>query len=203
LSAPVLGAALAEVMAITGALFALLIGATTLTLVLRLLGTDRLIGDWVISLPGSELSVLVIVLGIIGLSAFVLDAFEIIFVVVPIVVPPLLIRVADARWVAVLVLLTLQMSFLLPPFGYALMMVRGILKGPVAMGALTRALLPFLLAQWAVLAVVLAVPQLTHLGEKEGAASRAPERPLSKEELNRRIEELLPPPPDIPALEIK
>ena len=28
-------------------------------------------------------------------------------------------------------------------------------------------------------------------------------RELSKEELNRRIEELLPPPPDMPALEIK
>ena len=65
------------------------------------------------------------VLGVIGLCAFVLDAFEIIFVIVPIVIPPLLIRVADARWVAVLVLLTLQSSFLLPPFGYALMMVRG------------------------------------------------------------------------------
>jgi hypothetical protein len=53
------------------------------------------------------------------------------------------------------------------------------------------------------LAIVLAVPQLTHLGEKAGAGSRAPERALSKEELNRRIEELLPPPPDMPPLEIK
>ena len=70
------------------------------------------------------------VLGVIGLCAFVLDAFEIIFVIVPIVIPPLLIRVADARWVAVLVLLTLQSSFLLPPFGYALMMVRGAAKNP-------------------------------------------------------------------------
>ena len=45
------------------------------------------------------------VLGAIGLSAFVLDAFEIIFVIVPIVIPPLLIRAPDAVWVAVLVLL--------------------------------------------------------------------------------------------------
>jgi large-conductance mechanosensitive channel len=83
------------------------------------------------------------------------------------------------------------------------MMVRGILKEPVPTGALIRALLPFLVAQWVVLGVVLAVPQLTHLGEKAGEASRAPERPLSKEELNRRIEELLPPPPDIPPLDTK
>jgi tripartite ATP-independent transporter DctM subunit len=199
----VLRQVLADAMAITGALFALLIAATTLTLVLRLLGTDRLVGDWLVAMPGSETLVVAVVLALIGLSAFVLDAFEIIFVIVPIVIPPLLVRVADARWVATLVLLTLQTSFLLPPFGYALMMVRGVLKGTVTVGALTRALLPFLLAQWTVLAIVLAVPQLTHLGEKAGDASRAPERPLSKEELNRRIEELLPPPPDLPTPEIK
>jgi tripartite ATP-independent transporter DctM subunit len=203
LPGPALRQVLADAIAMTGALFALLIAATTLTLVLRLLGTDRLVGDWLIGMPGNEKLVVAVVLVFIGLSAFVLDAFEIIFVIVPIVIPPLLVRVADARWVAVLVLLTLQTSFLLPPFGYALMMVRGVLKGTVTVGALTRALLPFLLAQWTVLAIVLAVPQLTHLGEKEGASSRAPVRPLSKEELNRRIEELLPPPLDMPAPEIK
>ena len=199
----VLRQVLADAMAMTGALFALLIAATTLTLVLRLLGTDRLVGDWLIAIPGNETLIVAVVLALIGLSAFVLDAFEIIFVIVPIVIPPLLVRVADARWVATLVLLTLQTSFLLPPFGYALMMVRGVLKGTVAIGALTRALLPFLLAQWTVLAIVLAVPQLTHLGEKPGDATRGPEQPLSKEELNRRIEELLPPPPDFQVLEIK
>jgi len=92
----------------------------------------------------------------------------------------------------------LQTSFLLPPFGYALMMIRGTLKDTVALGALVRALLPFLVAQWAVLGVVLFVPQLTHLGEAPGAASRAPDKPLSGEELNRRLEELLPAPPDLP-----
>jgi tripartite ATP-independent transporter DctM subunit len=194
---------LADAMAITGALFALLIAATTLTLVLRLLGTDRLVGDWLIAMPGGEKLVVAVVLLAIGLSAFVLDAFEIIFVIVPIVIPPLLIRVADARWVATLVLLTLQTSFLLPPFGYALMMVRGILKEGVATAALTRALLPFLLAQWTVLGIVLIAPQLTHLGEKAGEATRAPERPLSPQELNRRIEQQLPPPPDLPALDLK
>jgi tripartite ATP-independent transporter DctM subunit len=199
----VLRQVLADAMATTGALFALLIAATTLTLVLRLLGTDRLVGDWLVAMPGSEITVVAVVLGLIGLSAFVLDAFEIIFVIVPIVIPPLLVRVADARWVAALVLLTLQTSFLLPPFGYALMMIRGTLKEAVPTGALVRALLPFLIVQWTVLGIVLVAPQLTHLGEKAGEASRAPERPMSKEELNRRIEEQLPPPPDISAPDIK
>jgi len=187
---------LGQAMATTGALFALLIAATTLTLMLRILGTDKLVADWVTALPGNELTVVAIVLGAIGLCAFVLDAFEIIFVIVPIVVPPMLIRVADAKWVAVLLLLTLQTSFLLPPFGYALMMVRGTLRYAGSLGALVRALFPFLIAQWLVVATVLLLPQLAHIGEKEGDRSRVTPK-LSPEEINRRMEDMLTPIPDL------
>jgi tripartite ATP-independent transporter DctM subunit len=184
---------LTQAMAMTGALFALLIAATTLTLMLRMLGTDRLVADWIAALPGNDFAVVAIVLLAIGLCAFVLDAFEIIFVIVPIVVPPLLIRVADARWVAVLLLLTLQTSFLLPPVGYALMMVRGTLRYAGSLAALMRALFPFLIAQWLVLGVVLLVPQLAHFGEKE-VKRETPN--LSTEEINRRMQEMLTPIPD-------
>jgi TRAP-type mannitol/chloroaromatic compound transport system permease large subunit len=193
----VLRGVLHDCLAITGALFALLIAATTLTLVLRLLGTDRLVSDWITGIPAGEFAVVAIVLGAIGLSAFVLDAFEIIFVIVPIAVPPLLIRVADARWVSVLVLLTLQTSFLLPPFGYALMMARGTLRQTLAFGEMVRALLPFLIAQWTVLAAVLLFPQLVHIGESAGEASRTPATPMSDQELQRRLDRMLPPPPDL------
>jgi tripartite ATP-independent transporter DctM subunit len=185
---------LTQAMAMTGALFALLIAATTLTLMLRIIGTDKLVAAWVTALPGSELTVVAIVLGAIGLCAFVLDAFEIIFVIVPIVVPPLLIRVADARWVAVLLLLTLQTSFLLPPVGYALMMVRGTLRYAGSLAALMRALFPFLIAQWLVLGVVLLVPQLAHFGEKE---TKRITPNLSTEEINRRMQDMLTPIPDL------
>jgi TRAP-type mannitol/chloroaromatic compound transport system permease large subunit len=109
---------------------------------------------------------------------------------VPIVIPPLLIRIADARWVSVLVLLTLQSSFLLPPFGYALMMVRGVLKEPVAFRAFARALAPFLAAQWLLLLTVLLFPQLTHLGSADDR-SRAPSAPLSDEEFHKRLNEMI------------
>jgi TRAP-type mannitol/chloroaromatic compound transport system permease large subunit len=199
----VLGPALADVMAITGALFALLIGATSLTLILRLLGTDRLVGDWLMGLPGGEFGAVLTVLAIIALSAFVLDAFEIIFVVVPIVVPPLLIRVADARWVAVLVLLTLQTSFLLPPFGYALMMLRGSLKQAVPLGALVRALAPFLLAQWLVLASVLAMPGLVHVGEHTQDRLRIAPTQLAPQDVEERLRQMIPQPPEVSAPDLR
>jgi len=188
-----------DAMAITGALFSLLLAATTFTLVLRLLGTDRLVNNLVAGIPGGDVLPTAVVLAVIGLCAFVLDAFEIIFVVLPIVLPPLLIRVADVRWVAVLVLLTLQSSFLLPPFGYALMMVRGALKPAAPFKAFVRALAPFLLAQWLLLAAVLLMPQLVHVMENAKDNTRAPAETLTKEELDKRINDMivLPPPPDL------
>ena len=188
-----------DAIAITGALFSLLIAATTFTLILRLLGTDRLVDNLVAGIPGGDVMATAVILGVIGLCAFVLDAFEIIFVIIPIVIPPLLVRVADARWVAVLVLLTLQSSFLLPPFGYALMMVRGAAKNPAPFRPFVRALIPFLLAQWMLLIVVLIMPMLVHIGENAAESTRAPAAPVSSEEIDRRMREMLPPPPDIEA----
>ncbi len=181
---------LRDAMATTGALFSLLLAATTFTLVLRLLGTHNLVNDLITSIPGSDAFAVAVVLAVIGLCAFVLDAFEIIFVVIPIVIPPLLIRIADARWVSALVLLTLQASFLLPPFGYALMMVRGTLKEHVAFRPFVRALVPFLIAQWLVLLLVLLVPQLTHVGENKAASTRA--APISDSDFSKGLNDLVP-----------
>lgn len=190
----VLGYVFHDAIAITGALFSLLVAATTFTLVLRILGTDRLVNNLVGAIPGHDVLAVAGVLAVIGACAFVLDAFEIIFVIVPIVIPPLLIRVADARWVSVLVLLTLQSSFLLPPFGYALMMVRGAAQNPAPLRLMVRALAPFLAAQWLLLMIVMFVPGLVHFGQRESEISRAPARELSNEEINRRFEEMIPPP---------
>jgi TRAP-type mannitol/chloroaromatic compound transport system permease large subunit len=160
-------------------------------MVLRLLGTADLVGTLVSAIPGGNIAAVAAVLGLIALSAFVLDAFEIIFVIVPIVIPSLLIRVTDARWVSVLVLLTLQSSFLLPPFGYALMMVRGVLREQVAFRPFLTALAPFLAAQWLLLMVVLFVPGLTHLGQSASDATRVPAAPMSDEEFNKRLQDII------------
>jgi tripartite ATP-independent transporter DctM subunit len=191
LTLAVLSDMLGDAIALTGALFALLLAATTFTMVLRLLGTADLVGKLVSAIPGGNIAAVAAVLGLIALSAFVLDAFEIIFVIVPIVIPSLLIRVTDARWVSVLVLLTLQSSFLLPPFGYALMMVRGVLREQVAFRPFLTALAPFLAAQWLLLLVVLFAPGLTHLGQSASDATRVPVAPMSDEEFNKRLQDII------------
>ena len=74
---------LADTLALTGALFALLVGASTFSLVFRLLGTDRWIADAVLASTLSPHATAALVLLGVALCAWVLDAFEMIFVSSP------------------------------------------------------------------------------------------------------------------------
>lgn len=173
---------LRDTMVMAGALMALFIAATTFTLVLRAFGTDRLFNDFFGSLPGGTTGTVIVALVVLSLFAFVLDAFEIIFVIVPIIMPSVLVHAPDAVWVAVLALLALQMSFLIPPFGYAVILARSAAKS-VLLAPLARRLLPYLLAHLLLLAAVLAWPNLVHGLSSEKAA----EMPLSEEETTERL----------------
>jgi len=188
LGAETLRLVLRDTMAVTGALFALFLAATSFTLVFRAFGTDRVLATIVLHLPGGMSGTVIVVLALLWLCAFVLDAFEIIFVIVPLVMPPLIMRAPDAVWVSVLALLALQSSFLLPPFGYAVMMARARLTANVALAPLARALAPFLAAQILVLGLTVAYPWLTHIAEPAVAF----QLPLSDDEVRRRLEDIAP-----------
>ena len=88
-----------------------------------------------------------------------------------------------------MVLLALQASFLMPPIGYALLMVRGVLREHVPSIALARRIAPFLAVQLAVLAAVLAAPALVHIAQPKAVAG-APT--MSDEELRQKMREMLP-----------
>jgi TRAP-type mannitol/chloroaromatic compound transport system permease large subunit len=182
---------LAETMALSGALFALLVGATMFSLVFRLFGTDRWLAQLVLESPWPPLATSVLVLLAIGACAIVLDAFEMIFVIVPIAAPLLIVRMGDAQQVAVLLLLVLQCSFLLPPLGYAVLMARarsGL--APVPTRTLLGAIAPFVAAQLIVMAAVIARPAIVHWLDEPVAADTAP--PLSDEEISRQMREMAP-----------
>jgi TRAP-type mannitol/chloroaromatic compound transport system permease large subunit len=152
---------LRDTMAITGSLFALLVAATSFSLVLRAFGTDQLIARGLQALAPQPSLLLLAVLAGIAACSFVLDAFEMIFLVIPLVMPPVLMSLNDAAWVAALTLLVLQLGFLLPPVGYAIVMSRALLPSPVGLRALMRVLWPQWLVQTLLIAAVFAFPQTT------------------------------------------
>jgi TRAP-type mannitol/chloroaromatic compound transport system permease large subunit len=184
-----LRAVVGDAMVLTGLLMALLVGATTFSLVLRGFGTDGLIARALLALADHPRVLLAAVLAGMVACAFVLDAFEMIFLVIPVVMPPLLTVVTDASWVAALTLLVLQLGFLLPPLGYAVVMSRAALRVAPPLPALARALAPQLAAQALLIVALLAWPALTHLGRDPTPPSVAPA--VSDDQAERMMDEQL------------
>jgi tripartite ATP-independent transporter DctM subunit len=195
LTLKVLRQVLRDTTAITGALFALFVGATTFTLVIRAFGTDQVIAGIIQQIPGGAMGAVLAVMLLVWLCAFALDAFEIIFVIIPLVMPPLLTRVEDPVWVSVLTLLALQSSFLLPPLGYAIMMARTLSPVRVDLRALVKALAPFLAVQIFVLALTILLPRLAHLALPPEPLAFLPMHKLSDKEIEQRLLQQLPPSP--------
>jgi hypothetical protein len=52
-------------------------------------------------------------------------------------------------------------------------------------------LAPFLAAQWCLLLLALLFPQLTHIGQSQAESSRLAPAPLSDEEVNKRLNEMI------------
>ena len=91
---------------------------------------------------------------------FFLDFIEIVFVVVPLVAPPLILLGFDPVWLAILMALNLQTSFLTPPFGFALFYLRGAAPPEVSTMQIWRGAVPFIMLQLLLIALVATVPGL-------------------------------------------
>jgi TRAP-type mannitol/chloroaromatic compound transport system permease large subunit len=183
---------LRDSLTLTGLLFALLIGATAFSLVLRGLGTDVWVAEALRSWSDHPQGLLLLVL--LGLMAcsFVLDAFEMIFLVIPLVIPPVLQVVPDAAWVATLVLLVLQTGFLLPPFGYAVVMARAMSPHAPRLKDLSRALLPHVLIQLLLIGLVFSVPAITQLAR--GSQSLSDKPALTNDQVEEAMRQTTPSP---------
>lgn len=146
--------------ATTAMVYFILIGAAMFTLVFRGFGGDDLVHDLLAELPGGLWGALLLVMLAMFLLGFVLDFIEIVFVVVPIVAPALLALGADPVWLGVLMAMNLQTSFLTPPFGFSLFYLRGVAPPSVRTSAIYRGVVPFIVLQLLMLAVLMAWPAL-------------------------------------------
>jgi tripartite ATP-independent transporter DctM subunit len=141
-------------------IFTILIGASIFSLIFRGVGGDDLIELVFGSLPGGPYTALIFVLIFVFLLGFILDFIEICYVIVPLVAPPLLMMGFDPVWLAILIAINLQTSFLTPPFGFSLFYLRGVADESIQTPEIYRGVIPFIMIQLIVLLLVLSMPFL-------------------------------------------
>lgn len=148
---------------LTGMVFMLLIGASMFSLVFRGFEGDLFVAHLLVGVPGGTFGAIAVVMLIIFVLGFFLDALEIILLVVPVAMPPLLVLGADPVWLSVLTAVNLHTSFLTPPFGFALFFTRSIAPAEVTTLEIYRGVLPFIAVHVLVLALLWTNPALVTL----------------------------------------
>lgn len=143
---------------ITSMVFVILLGASVFSVVFRLMGGDNLVHEFLSNLPGGALMAVAVVMAIMFVLGFILDTFEIIFIVIPITAPVLLALDVDPVWLGVIVGVNLQTSFLTPPFGFALFYLRGVAPDHLPTSAIYKGIMPFVGLQIIAIAILFAFP---------------------------------------------
>lgn len=146
---------------ITSMIFMILIGATLFSLVFRGLGGDIMVERALTNLPGGTAGATLAVMAALFVLGFVMDAFEIIFVVVPIVAPVLLqMPGIDPIWLGIMMAVNLQTSYLHPPLGATLFYLRGVAPPEVTTRHIYLGVIPFVVIQLGMLVALWFMPAL-------------------------------------------
>ena len=145
---------------LTSMVFLILIGATAFGLVFRGMGGDHLVLEVMTNLPGGTLGFLIVSMLLIFLLGFFLDFLQICFIVVPILAPVAAGMGVDLLWLAVLIAINLQTSFLTPPFGFSLFYLKAVAPPEIRIQHIYQGIIPFIFMQIVTIALLCLFPTL-------------------------------------------
>jgi tripartite ATP-independent transporter DctM subunit len=145
---------------ITAMMMFILIMAQVFALAFRGLHGEDLITRMFEWLPGGVNSDIWFMMMIIFVLGFFIEWIEISYIAVPLFMPVLLSQGVDPIWLAMLITVNLQSSFLTPPFGWALFYLKGVAPPEVTIKDIYRGVVPFIAMQGVALTLVFFYPQI-------------------------------------------
>jgi tripartite ATP-independent transporter DctM subunit len=136
----------------TAMMMFILIMAQVFALAFRGLQGEKLVEDLFTFIPGGVAADIWFMLMLVFVLGFFLEWIEISYIAVPLFLPLFAAAGVDPVWLAILIAVMLQTSFLTPPFGWALFFLRGAAPPEVRTEEIYRGVVPFIVLQ--LLAVV-------------------------------------------------
>ncbi len=160
LSRTLLVEALDRTVRLTTFVLFILIGARVFSLTFYGINGHLWVEHLLLGLPGGATGFLIATMVLVFVLAFFLDFFELAFIIVPLLVPVADKLGIDLVWFGVLLAVNMQTSFMHPPFGFALFYLRSVAPKSLPTRDIYWGAVPFVGIQLAMVALVLAVPQL-------------------------------------------
>ncbi|MDT8894279.1 TRAP transporter large permease subunit [Halomonas sp. I1] len=145
---------------LTGMGLWILIGANIFLNIFNTLGSQELITDMVLAMPGGTTGILLLMMLIILLLGMVMDDWAIIMLCTPLFLPIIELLGVDKIWFGVLFIVNIQIAYLTPPFGFVLFWLKSILPGDVGWGDVYGSVGPFVLLQLLGLGLIFVFPEI-------------------------------------------
>ncbi|RYF42350.1 MAG: TRAP transporter large permease subunit, partial [Comamonadaceae bacterium] len=121
----------------------ILICSQVFSLAFRGLQGEKLIEDLFAFLPGGINTAIWFLMALIFVLGFFIEWIEISYIAVPLFLPIFAAAGVDMVWLAMLITVNLQSSFLTPPFGWALFFLRGVAPPQITTRHIYLGVLPF------------------------------------------------------------
>jgi tripartite ATP-independent transporter DctM subunit len=138
----------------------ILVCAQAFSLAFRGLHGEKLVQDAFRLLPGGIDASIWFLMGLIFVLGFFIEWIEISYIAVPLFLPIFIDANTNLVWLATLICVNLQTSFLTPPFGWSLFFLRGVAPPEVTTRDIYRGIIPFVGIQVMAVVIVFFFPGL-------------------------------------------
>ncbi len=145
---------------VTAMILTILLGGTMFAGVFVALGGISAVSDLLEAANLGPWSTMLILMLIAFLAGFVLDLISIILIIIPVAIAVLRSMGVDDVWFCIMFLVVIQTSYLTPPMAPAIFYLRGISPPEISLGDMYRGVVPFILAEFVCLGLVMAFPDL-------------------------------------------
>ncbi|NNG01065.1 MAG: TRAP transporter large permease subunit [Desulfobacteraceae bacterium] len=149
-----------ETMKISGMVLWILVAATLFGVVYTSAGAQDMVMSIVEKMPVNRWFVLFAMQGILLLFGMFMDDYAVVTICAPIFIPIAVLLGFDSIWFSIIFILNMQVAYLTPPFGWALILMRGVAPAEVTTRDIWRSVPPFVAIQLIVLVLTMLIPQL-------------------------------------------
>lgn len=146
----------------TGMVFLIMLFAGFFTTSFMALGGGEVLENFIFGISGGgKLGTIVVMLIIIMILGMFMDWIGTLLVIVPIFAPILKSVGADPVWFAIMFCITLQISYITPPFAYNIFFLKGIAPPEMTLNHIMRGCVPYIFIQILLLVLFYTIPGLT------------------------------------------
>lgn len=132
-----------DTLKVSAMIFFIIIASQAFSLAFRGLSGEDLIAEFMALVPGGIWGNIIFMMVLLFLLGFFLDWIEMCYVVLPLLLPFFFAANVDMVWLAMLICMNLQTSFLTPPFGWALFFMKGCAPPSVTTMDIYKGIMPF------------------------------------------------------------